>query len=154
MIRFSSTLFHFFIDHFYVISHFYGIYLYIEREIDRYLLHGSQPCCGEGACITHEVISHAMQGHPKLTVIVKSSDKMWSTGGGNGKPLQYSCCKNPMNSMNRQKDMTSEGKPPSLEGAQYATGEERRAIAISYEFEPATVHGVTKSLTWLSNWTI
>ena len=88
-----------------------------------------------------------MQGHPKLTVIVKSSDKMWSTGGGNGKPLQYSCCKNPMNSMKRQKDMTSEGKPPSLEGAQYATGEERRAVTISYEFEPATVHGVTKSLT-------
>jgi len=76
---------------------------------------------------------------------------MWSTGGENGKPLQYSCCKNPTNSMKRKKDMTSEGKPPSLEGAQYATGEEQRAIIISYESEPAAVHGVTKSLTQLSN---
>ena len=56
-----------------------------------------------------------------------------------------------MNSMKRQKYMTSEGKPPSLESAQYATGEERRAVIISYEFEPAAVHGVTKSLTQLSN---
>ena len=56
-----------------------------------------------------------------------------------------------MDSMKRQKYMTSEGKPPSLESAQYATGEERRAVIISYEFEPAAVHGVTKSLTQLSN---
>ena len=34
-------------------------------------------------------------------VMVESSDKMWSTGEGNGKPLQYSCLENPMNSMNR-----------------------------------------------------
>ena len=33
-------------------------------------------------------------------VMVESSDKMWSTGEGNGKPLQYSCLENPMNSMN------------------------------------------------------
>ena len=39
-------------------------------------------------------------------VIVKSSDKTWPPGRGNGKPLQYSCCKNPMNSLKRQKDMT------------------------------------------------
>ena len=45
-------------------------------------------------------------------VIVKSSDKMWSTGGGNGNPFQYSCCKNLMNSMNRQKDMTLEDELP------------------------------------------
>ena len=37
-------------------------------------------------------------------VMVESSDKMWSTGEGNGKPLQYSCLENPMNSMKRQKD--------------------------------------------------
>ena len=41
-------------------------------------------------------------------VMVESSDKMWSTGGGNGKPLQYYCLENPMNSTKRQKDMTSE----------------------------------------------
>ena len=38
--------------------------------------------------------------------LVESSDKMWSTGEGNGKPLQYSCLENPMNSMKRQKDRT------------------------------------------------
>ena len=32
------------------------------------------------------------------------SDRMWSTGEGNGKPLQYSCLENPMNSMKRQND--------------------------------------------------
>ena len=39
-------------------------------------------------------------------VIVESSDKIWSSGEGNGKPLQYSCLENPMNSMKRQKDRT------------------------------------------------
>ena len=62
-------------------------------------------------------------------VIVESSDQMWSTGGGNGKPLQYSCLENPMNSMKRQKDMTPEDVLHRLEGVQYATGEEERAIA-------------------------
>ena len=49
---------------------------------------------------------------------------MWSTGEGNGKPLQYSCLENPMNIMKRQKDRTLEDKLPRLVGAQYATGEE------------------------------
>ena len=43
----------------------------------------------------NEAMSHAVQGHPRQ-VIVKSSDKRRSTGGGNGKPLQYSCLKNPI----------------------------------------------------------
>ena len=47
-------------------------------------------------------------------VIVESSDKTWSTGGGNGKPLQCSCLENPMNSMKKQKDMTPEEKPPKV----------------------------------------
>ena len=55
-------------------------------------------------------------------------DKMWCTGKGNGKPLQYSCLENLTNSMKRQKDTTPEDEPPSLEGVQYATGEEQRAI--------------------------
>ena len=59
--------------------------------------------------------------------MVESSDKSWSTGEGNGKPLQHSCLENPMNSMNRQKDMTlKDDLPPRLVGAQYATGEEWR----------------------------
>ena len=58
--------------------------------------------------------------------MLKSSDKMWPTGEGNGKPLQYSCLVNPMNSMKRQKDMTLKDELPRLVGAQYATGEEWR----------------------------
>ena len=49
---------------------------------------------------------------------------MWSTGEGNGKPLQYSCLENPMNSMKRQKDITLKDELCRLVGAQYATGEE------------------------------
>ena len=64
-------------------------------------------------------------------IMVENSDKMWSTGGGNGKPQQYSCNKNPMNSVKRQKDMTPEDKPPWLEGVQYATREEQRVITNS-----------------------
>ena len=59
-------------------------------------------------------------------VMVESSDKMWCTGEGNGKPLQYSCLENPMNSMKRQKDITLKDDLPRSLGAQYATGEEWR----------------------------
>ena len=59
-------------------------------------------------------------------VMVESSDKTWSTGEGNGKPLQYSSLKNPMNSMKRPKDMTMKDEFPRLVGAQYATGGEGR----------------------------
>ena len=53
-------------------------------------------------------------------------DKMWSTGEGNSKPLQYSCLENPMNSMKRQKDRTLKDELPRLVGAQYATGDQWR----------------------------
>ena len=59
-------------------------------------------------------------------VMVESSDKTWSTGKGTGKPLQYSCLDNPMNSMKRQKDKTLKDELPRSVGAQYATGEEWR----------------------------
>ena len=61
-------------------------------------------------------------------VMVESSDKMWSTGEGNGKPLQYSCLENPINSMKRLKDMTLKDELPKLVDAQYATGEETLKI--------------------------
>ena len=54
-------------------------------------------------------------------VTVESSDKMWSAGEGNGKPLQHSCLENPMNSMKMHKDMTLKDELPWLVGAQYAT---------------------------------
>ena len=57
-------------------------------------------------------------------VMVESSDKMWSTGEGNTKPLQYSCLENPMNSMKRRKDRTLKEELPGSIGAQYATGDQ------------------------------
>ena len=57
---------------------------------------------------------------------MESSDKMWSTGEGNGKPLQCACLENTMNSMKRQKDMTLKDEFPRLVDAQYATGEKWR----------------------------
>ena len=56
----------------------------------------------------------------------ESSDKMWSTGEGNGKPLQHSCLENLMNSMKRHKDITLKDELPRSVDAQYATGEEWR----------------------------
>ena len=44
--------------------------------------------------------------NPRRVGMVERSDTMWATGEGNGKPLQYSCLENPMNSMKRQKDRT------------------------------------------------
>ena len=65
-----------------------------------------------------------MWGHPRPRVMVERSDRMWSTGEGNGKPLQYSCLENPINSMKRQKDRTLKDELPRLVGAQYATGDQ------------------------------
>ena len=51
---------------------------------------------------------------------------MWSTREGNGKPLQFSCLENPMNSRKRQNDMILKEELPRLVGAQYATGDQWR----------------------------
>ena len=59
-------------------------------------------------------------------VLVESSDKMWSTGEGNGKPLEYSCLENPMNSRKRQNDRILKEELPRLAGVQYATGDQWR----------------------------
>ena len=58
--------------------------------------------------------------------MVERSDRMWSTGEGNGKPLQYSCLENPMNNIKRQKDTMLKDALPRSVGAQYATGEDWR----------------------------
>ena len=55
------------------------------------------------------------------------SDKMWPTGKGNGKPLQYSFLENSMNSMKRQNDRTLKDELPKSVGAQYATGDQWRS---------------------------
>ena len=59
---------------------------------------------------------------------MESSDKMWSTGEGNGKPLQYACLENPMNSMKRQKDTTLKDEPPRLVGVQLLLEKSREIV--------------------------
>ena len=59
-------------------------------------------------------------------VMVDSSEKTWSTGEGDRKPLQYSCLENLRNSMKRQKDMTLKDELPRSVGAQYASGNQWR----------------------------
>ena len=59
-------------------------------------------------------------------VMVERSDRMWSTGEGNGKPLQYSCLENPINSMKRQNDRILKEELPRSVGTQYATGDQWR----------------------------
>jgi len=58
--------------------------------------------------------------------MVERSDRMWSTGEGNGKPLQYSCLENPMNSMKRQNDRILKEELPRSVDAQNATGDQWR----------------------------
>ena len=59
-------------------------------------------------------------------LLVKSSDKRWYTGKGNGKPLQDSCLENPLNTIKRQKDMTLKDELLRFVGAQYVTGDQWR----------------------------
>ena len=59
-------------------------------------------------------------------VTVERSDRMWSTGEGNGKPLQYSCLESSMSSMKKQNDRILKEKQPTLVGAQYVNGDQRR----------------------------
>ena len=56
--------------------------------------------------------------------MMERSDRMWSTGEGNGTPLQYSCLENPMNSMKRKNDRILKEELPRSVGAQYATGDQ------------------------------
>ena len=59
-------------------------------------------------------------------VMVERSDRMWSTGEGNGKPLLYSFLENPMNSMKRQNDRILKDELPRSVGAQYAMEDQWR----------------------------
>ena len=68
---------------------------------------------------------------------MERSDRMWSTGEGNGKPLQYSCLENRMNSMKRQNDRILKEVFPSLVSVQYATGDQwRNKSRKNEEMEP------------------
>ena len=71
-------------------------------------------------------LSHARGATQDGRLMVERTDRTWSTGEGNGKPLQYSCLENPMNSMKRQNDRILKEKLPRSVGAQYATGDQWR----------------------------
>ena len=70
--------------------------------------------------------SHACGATQDGRVTVERSDRAWSTGEGNGKPLQYSCLEEPMNSRKRQNDRIPKEELPRSLGAQYATGDQWR----------------------------
>ena len=71
-------------------------------------------------------LSHARGAAQDGRVMVERADTMWSTGEGNGKPLQYSCLENTKNNMKRQNDRILKEELPRSVGAQYATGDQWR----------------------------
>ena len=71
-------------------------------------------------------LSHAHGANQDGQVMLERSDRMWSTGEGNGKPLLYSCLENPINSMKRQNDNILKEELPRSVGAPYATGDQWR----------------------------
>ena len=71
-------------------------------------------------------LSHARRATQNGWVMVERSDRMWSTGEENGKPLQYSCLENPMNSVKRQNDRILKEELPRSVGTQYTTGDQWR----------------------------
>ena len=73
--------------------------------------------------------------------MLKRSDRMWSSGEGNGKPLQYSCLENLMNSIKRQKDRTLKDELPRSVGAQHTSGDQwRNNSRKNEEMEPKQHH--------------
>ena len=78
-------------------------------------------------------LSHARGATQDGRVMVERSDRMWSTGEGNGKQLQYSCLENPIHSMKRQNDRILKEKLPRSVGTQYATGDQWRNNSIKNE---------------------
>ena len=72
------------------------------------------------------ILRYACGATQVVWVMVERSDRMLSTGEGNGKPLQYSCLENPMNNMKRQNDRILKEEFPRSLGAQHATGDQCR----------------------------
>ena len=76
-------------------------------------------------------LSHARGATQDGWVIVERSDRMWSTGEGNDKPLQYSCLENPKK---RQNDRILKEELPRSVGAQYATGDQWRNNSTDWSY--------------------
>ena len=86
-------------------------------------------------------LSHARGATQDGRVMVERSDRMWFSGEGNGKPLQYSCLENPMNSMKRQKDRILKQELSRSVGAQYVTRDKWRNNSKKNEgMEPKQKH--------------
>ena len=83
-------------------------------------------------------------------VTVKSSDKTWSTGGGNGNPFQYSSLEKAMNSMKRQKDMTPEDEPPGQKVSSMLLGKNRGQLLIAPERMKQLCQGGNDTQVWIS----
>ena len=86
---------------------------------------------------------------------MESSDKTWSSGEGNGKPLQYACLENPMISMKRQKDRTLKDELPRSVGAQYATGDQwKNNSRKNEESEKVKVKSLNRVQLFATPWTV
>ena len=81
-------------------------------------------------------LSHPHGATQGRRVMVERSDRMWSTGEGNDKPLQYSCLENPMKSMKRQNGRILKEVLPEPVGAQYATDQWRSNSRKNEGMEP------------------
>ena len=79
-----------------------------------------------GAMLSKSLIQFSVDRWSYVPSLLFTWGRMWSTGEGNGKPLQYSCLENPMNSMKRQNDGILKEELPRSVGAQYATGDQWR----------------------------
>ena len=92
-----------------------------------FLTQGSNPCFTRTIVLSNSVKKAMPCGATQDGwVMVERSDRMWSIGEGNGKPLPYSCLENPMNSMKRQNNRILKEELPRSVGAQYATGDQWR----------------------------
>ena len=90
-------------------------------------------------------LSHARGATQDGQVMMERADRMWSTGEGNGKPLQYSCLENPMNSMKRQNDRILKEELPRSVGTQHATRD-------SGEITPERMKGWSQSKNNIQMW--
>ena len=98
-----------------------------ENTLKPYLQKTSQSNHTRTTALSNSMkLSHARGATQDGRVMLERFDRMWSTGEGNGKPLQYSCLENPMNSMKRQNDRILKEKLPRSIDAQYATGDQWR----------------------------